>query len=270
MSNEIIQHEDKQQTLLTISQLKERASLVKQALKEVMETNVHYGIVPGCGNKPTLLKAGTEKLCLLFRLSPTFEVTTKTLDENHREYEVLTTLRHISTGEIWAQGVGCCSTKETKYAKRRDGSSNPNPVDVYNTVLKMAKKRSQADAVLTATGASDIFTQDVEDLVDNGVIQPKAKENEKPVYQKIVRTKLPIATTENKFTELQPVHKQKFDEFCAQMQASVNDVELDDIYEKSQDMFSVSTSLTKECIDKTLAELKTVYEFNQHTEGKNK
>lgn len=41
-----------------------------------------------------------------------------------------------------------------------------NPADYYNTVLKMAKKRAHVDAMLTATAASDIFTQDVEDLPD--------------------------------------------------------------------------------------------------------
>lgn len=40
-----------------------------------------------------------------------------------------------------------------------------NPADYYNTVLKMAKKRAHVDAVLTATAASDIFTQDVEDTI---------------------------------------------------------------------------------------------------------
>jgi hypothetical protein len=33
-----------------------------------------------------------------------------------------------------------------------------------NTVLKMAKKRALVDAVLTVLGASDIFTQDIEDM----------------------------------------------------------------------------------------------------------
>ncbi len=47
---------------------------------------------------------------------------------------------------------------------------NDNPADVYNTVLKVGKKRSLVDAVLTCTAASDCFTQDIEDLVDNGVI----------------------------------------------------------------------------------------------------
>lgn len=42
-----------------------------------------------------------------------------------------------------------------------------NPADYYNTCLKMAKKRALVDATLTRTAASDIFTQDIEDLRDN-------------------------------------------------------------------------------------------------------
>lgn len=40
--------------------------------------------------------------------------------------------------------------------------------DQYNTVLKMANKRSLVAAVLNATAASDIFTQDLEDMAENG------------------------------------------------------------------------------------------------------
>lgn len=41
-----------------------------------------------------------------------------------------------------------------------------DPADYYNTVLKMAKKRSHVDAVLTVTAASDIFTQDLDETLD--------------------------------------------------------------------------------------------------------
>jgi hypothetical protein len=40
---------------------------------------------------------------------------------------------------------------------------NPDLPDQYNTVLKMANKRSLVAAVLNVTAASDIFTQDLED-----------------------------------------------------------------------------------------------------------
>jgi hypothetical protein len=59
-----------------------------------------------------------------------------------------------------------------------------NPADYYNTVLKMAKKRAHVDAVLTATAASDIFTQDLEDLelsvesAPPAPPQPEHKEND--------------------------------------------------------------------------------------------
>jgi hypothetical protein len=45
-----------------------------------------------------------------------------------------------------------------------DKQEHDNPADYYNTVLKMAKKRAHVDAILTATAASDIFTQDIEDM----------------------------------------------------------------------------------------------------------
>lgn len=46
---------------------------------------------------------------------------------------------------------------------------NPELPDAYNTVLKMALKRALAAAVLTATAASDIFTQDLEERNDPAV-----------------------------------------------------------------------------------------------------
>jgi hypothetical protein len=45
---------------------------------------------------------------------------------------------------------------------------NPDIADLYNTVLKMAKKRAFVDATLTVSGVSDTFTQDVEDMQNNG------------------------------------------------------------------------------------------------------
>jgi len=41
---------------------------------------------------------------------------------------------------------------------------NPDIADVYNTVIKISKKRAYVDATITACAASDIFTQDAEDI----------------------------------------------------------------------------------------------------------
>ena len=65
-------------------------------------------------------------------------------------------------------------------------SENPDPADSYNTTAKMAKKRALVDAVLTATAASDIFTQDVEDQsimgrpAVNDRVWPDSQEANKP------------------------------------------------------------------------------------------
>ena len=40
---------------------------------------------------------------------------------------------------------------------------NPDPYDLENTLVKMAKKRAHIDAALTGTASSDLFTQDLEE-----------------------------------------------------------------------------------------------------------
>jgi hypothetical protein len=50
-----------------------------------------------------------------------------------------------------------------KGERTENKEENPDIADTFNTVLKMAKKRAHVDAVLTATAASDIFAQDIEE-----------------------------------------------------------------------------------------------------------
>ena len=45
-------------------------------------------------------------------------------------------------------------------------TENPDIADTYNTVLKMSLKRAFVGAVLNTLAASDMFTQDIEDLPD--------------------------------------------------------------------------------------------------------
>ena len=61
-------------------------------------------------------------------------------------------------------------------------AENPDIADVYNTVLKMAKKRAFVDGIITATASSDIFTQD-EDLIPEGESKEPPKEG-KPATTK--------------------------------------------------------------------------------------
>jgi len=68
----------------------------------------------------------------------------------------------------------CWSKKGGCGAKWPDGSpeiegqqcgdvANPDPYDLENTLVKMAKKRAHIDAALTGTASSDLFTQDLEE-----------------------------------------------------------------------------------------------------------
>jgi hypothetical protein len=64
---------------------------------------------------------------------------------------------------------------------------NADIADTFNTVLKMAKKRAYVDGILSATAASDIFTQDIEDM------QPQAAHAEEPASANQQQTTKPAA-----------------------------------------------------------------------------
>jgi len=56
--------------------------------------------------------------------------------------------------------------------------SSPKVWELHNTMVKMVQKRAMVAAVLTATGASDIFGQDLEELLedqDPSMLKPKAQ-----------------------------------------------------------------------------------------------
>lgn len=71
-------------------------------------------------------------------------------------------------GSKWSDGAAEIEKQEA------GKSENPDIADVYNTCLKMGKKRAHVDAIITATGASDIFTQDVDEDLEEAQ-QQRAK-----------------------------------------------------------------------------------------------
>ena len=183
---------------LTTEDLVAQVMKIQEAMRAVMKEDVHYGIIPGT-EKPTLLKPGAEKLCLLFRLAPTYEILKSTEDDSFLAYTVICTLTHIPTEQHIADGVGSCNSREAKYryrTKKRmkkpgqdeadklvaegkgrwrkvrgawaffDQVENDNPWELQNTLLKMASKRALVAAVLNGTAASDIFAQDIEDMTE--------------------------------------------------------------------------------------------------------
>ena len=121
--------------------------------------------------KPTLLKSGAEILADVFGFRTTAKVINRIADYGKQFvlYEVCVTVIN-SDGNIIAEGLGSCNSRERKYLKT-DFASN------LNTVLKIAKKRAFVDAILTATHTSHIFTQDMEDIVNLQIVAEKRVEH---------------------------------------------------------------------------------------------
>ena len=105
---------------MTVGELEAQVHLVQEVMARVMKKGDHYGTIPGT-KKPTLFKAGAEKLGMVFHLDPTYRTEQVNLDHGHREYEVRCILTHRNTGRTW-EGVGGCSTMEKKYRYRGQGS----------------------------------------------------------------------------------------------------------------------------------------------------
>jgi hypothetical protein len=197
------------------------------------------------GMKPSLYKAGAEKMAFLFRLRMgELKVDEREIGGGHREF-IITTPFLDKRGKALGYGLGSCTTMESKYRWRKAerkcpacGNStvikgkeefgggwlcwtkkggcgakfmeddpaimeqqvgkieNEDLADVYNTVLKIAKKRSYIDGVIAVCACSDFFTQDVEDLPENQKAelreQAKSKaEAKKPDAHKVGDAKMP-------------------------------------------------------------------------------
>lgn len=171
---------------LTAVDVREHVNLIQEVMGAVMKKDTHYGVIPGC-KQPSLYKAGSEVLLATFRIAVSVIVEDLSTEDCVR-YRVRTIGTHQVSGIVVGEGIGSCSSNEDKYKWRKAVNDKEfeatqesrrrikygkdwvtkqvrtEPADVDNTVLKMAKKRAQIDLTLTATAASDIFTQDVEDM----------------------------------------------------------------------------------------------------------
>ena len=166
MANEMVNQEVN--TLAVIKGLKldrvqQSMDTIQQFQKVVQGSLVEghdYGASFFGANKPSLLKPGAEKILMLLGLSSEYEIIEKIQDYEDGFFAY--TIRCILTkgGQVITQGLGHCNSKEKKYTSDKQ--------DIFmlgNTCLKMAKKRAQVDAALTVGSLSDIFTQDLEDMV---------------------------------------------------------------------------------------------------------
>ena len=150
----IIDNVQIQQVQATMAKIRQFQQVIRQSFVEGHD----YGVIPNTA-KPTLLKPGAEKILMLLGLRSEFDIvdSTRDFEKGFFEYQIRCRLLHGDI--IITEGLGAANTRETKYRKL-------DPFTLDNTVLKMAKKRALVDAALLVGSLSDIFTQDIEDMLD--------------------------------------------------------------------------------------------------------
>lgn len=194
---------------MSVASIRERSQHVQALIKDLMVEDVHYMVIPGTKNK-SLTKQGSEMLLSAFHISVEPHVEDKS-DPDAVRFTVRAVGTHMSSGIIVGVGIGRCSSNEEKYKWRQAvceaewantaverrrvkyGSKQgggfytvqqirTNPEDVANTILKMAKKRAQADLCLTALAASDAFRTQPRPENTHGPT-PEQKGNRAPAEQ---------------------------------------------------------------------------------------
>lgn len=188
-----IQNQAMSAMAMNTDEIKRQLVAIQNLMRDVMKPGVHFGQVPGCGEKPMLFKPGAELIGVAFQVRPDYKITVDDLGDGHKNFDVTCALFHIPTGNSVGMGVGSCSTMESKYRYRNEvigdvpgeywDSRDPvllggsdfeakkmkkvwkivhrvpvgDIADVWNTCLKMAKKRAHGDAIQSSTAASDMF-----------------------------------------------------------------------------------------------------------------
>ena len=184
---------------------------------KLLISGVDYSIIPGTNNsKPTLMKPGAEKLLQAYNLSCQLDITERVMDwEAGLFYFSYRATVSDTSGRVLAAAEGSANSRETKYryrnvnenkatdADKRDAVrteikkgqygqytvyviENRDPADLINTLQKMAQKRAMVAAVLIAVGASEFFTQDVEDfshIIDGEVIEEQPQRQPRPAQR---------------------------------------------------------------------------------------
>lgn len=140
---------------------------LKEKVINLLVEGVDYGKVMDKQKGPCLLKPGAEKLCMAFGYTVNYHI-----EDKETEYERVFLFRasiYDKNDRKITDGFGSFSTAETlDHADllTEEGIMALKTAKILgsNTAIKMAQKRALVAAVLLATGTSELFTQDLEDM----------------------------------------------------------------------------------------------------------
>lgn len=137
---------------------------IEAIVAKYLRPGVDYAVIPHT-TKPSLLKGGAERLAFIFGFRVSCEIVNRiehfdytTPANSFVQYESKVIV-YNRDGLVVSEGYGSCNSAESKFLKQPFANR-------INTVLKMSKKRAYVDAILTATCASSVFTQDMEDIAN--------------------------------------------------------------------------------------------------------
>ena len=137
---------------------------IEAIVAKYLRPGVDYSVIPHT-TKPSLLKGGAERLAFVFGFRVSCEIINRienfdpaTPANSFVQYESKVSV-YNRDGAVVSEGYGSCNSAESKFLKQPFANR-------VNTVLKMSKKRAYVDAILTATCASSVFTQDMEDIAN--------------------------------------------------------------------------------------------------------
>ena len=134
---------------------------IEAIVAKYLRPGVDYAVIPHT-TKPSLLKGGAERLAFIFGFRVSCEIVNRIENfdpaNSFVQYESKVSV-YNRDGAVVSEGYGSCNSAESKFLKQPFANR-------INTVLKMSKKRAYVDAILTATCASSVFTQDIEDIAN--------------------------------------------------------------------------------------------------------
>jgi hypothetical protein len=167
---------------LAVDEMVKRKEAKHEFFLRVMDRGVHFGVIPGTGDKPTLLKPGAEMLLANMGLQPSFFDATDSPEvdilgtahkgEPYIKYRRICIIyrqlgARVDDRMIVAQAEGSCSSWETKYRYRNAEKVCPNCGGGFIKKSKFDNKEWYCYAKIGGCGAT--FPPDDTRIVDQVV-----------------------------------------------------------------------------------------------------
>ena len=106
----------------------QQLALLTEFVETVLVVDQDYGVIPGTGSKPTLLKPGAANVVAAFECYAKPRLTNRIVDPvtGFASFESTVEIISKKTGQIVAEGIGECNSYEVKYRYREEQRKCPS------------------------------------------------------------------------------------------------------------------------------------------------